>query len=107
MSEVTFTDKNFKEEVLQSEGLVLVDFFAPWCGPCNMLAPIIKELAKDNEGKVKIGKLNIDENPEISQKYQVMSIPTLIFFHKGENKEQLMGLNRKEDLQKKIDELLN
>ena len=106
MPDVTFTDQNFEEEVLKSDVPVLVDFWAPWCGPCRVQGPIIEELAKEHEGKgVKIGKLNVDENPKTAQNYQVMSIPTLGFFKGGEMVGQAVGVQQKDDLEKKIEEL--
>ncbi len=96
------TDKNFEEEVLKSDKPVLVDFWAPWCGPCQMMGPIIEETAKEVKETAKVGKLNVDENPETAQKYGVMSIPTLIIFKKGENSKQLVGVQSKEVL---LDEL--
>ena len=93
-----FTDKNFEEEVLKSDKPVLVDFWAPWCGPCQMMAPIVDDTAKEAKEVGKVGKLNVDENPETAQKYGVMSIPTLIIFKKGENVKQLVGVQSKEVL---------
>lgn len=93
-----FTDQNFETEVLQSDLPVLVDFFAVWCGPCQMLAPIIEELATELEGKVKVGKMNVDENNQTAQKYSIMSIPTLVLFKKGQPIKTLTGLRTKEDL---------
>ena len=90
-----FTDENFEEEVLKSDLPVLVDFYAEWCGPCKMLAPIIDEIETEYEGKWKIGKVNIDESPKISAKYGVQSIPTLKFFKKGELVDQLVGFAAK------------
>lgn len=99
-----FTDQNFIQEVEQGKGLVLVDFFAEWCGPCRVMGPIIEELAeefKEKEG-IKIGKLNIDESSETAQKYNVMSIPTLILFKDGQKIEQLVGLQDKDSLKSLI-----
>ena len=79
-----FTTENFEAEVLQSDIPVMVDFYADWCGPCKMMGPLVDKMAAKYEGKVKIGKLNIDESMEIAQKYRVVSIPTFIFFEKGE-----------------------
>ncbi len=105
--EIIFTDDNFEQEVIKNEGPVLVDFYADWCGPCQMQGPIIEELAKEMEGKaVKVGKLNVDENPNISEKYEVMSIPTLIIFKGGEIKETLHGVHNKDDLKQKLETLM-
>ncbi len=107
MSESTFSDQNFEAEVLKSDQPVLVDFWAPWCGPCQAMGPVIEELAKEYEGKgIKIGKLNVDENSVTAQKYDIMSIPTLIFFKNGEKVAQMMGLQTKEKLVEKIKELI-
>ncbi len=105
MAEMEFTDDNFDEEVLRSDLPVLVDFFAEWCGPCKMLAPIIDELAGEYEGKVKIGKLDIDANPKTAEKYGVQSIPTLILFKGKEAGDKMMGFQSKEALKAKLDEL--
>jgi thioredoxin 1 len=100
------TDATFDQEVLKADVPVLVDFWAPWCGPCRTLGPIVEELAKDNEGKpVKIVKINVDENQEFPSKYGVMSIPTLIFFKGGQPAEQMVGVQDKATLQAKLDEL--
>jgi len=93
-----FTDQNFEEEVLNSQIPVLVDFWAPWCGPCQMMGPIIEELAEELEGKVVVGKLNVDENPQMAQKYGIMSIPTLLIFKNGQVIEQFVGVQPKEVL---------
>ena len=100
--EYHFTDQNFATEVLKSELPVLVDFFAVWCGPCQMLAPVIEDLAKEMEGKVKIGKMNVDENPTTAEKFGIMSIPTLILFKNGEPVKTLQGFRGKEEIIKEI-----
>lgn len=105
MSEVTFTDANFEAEVLKSKEPVLVDFFATWCGPCKMMAPTIDKLAAAYKGKVKIGKLDVDENMETSGKYGVQSIPTLIFFKDGQAVDQLIGFQSEEALKQKLEAL--
>lgn len=105
MAEAIFTDDNFEEEVLKAEGPVLVDFFAEWCGPCKMLGPILEELAGEYEGKVKIGKLDVDASPAVAGKYGVQSIPTLIFFKGGEPVDKAMGFQSKEALKVKLDAL--
>jgi thioredoxin 1 len=99
----TFTDGNFDETVLKSGGPVLVDFWAEWCGPCKRLAPTVDALASEYAGKVSVGKLNVDENPNVSFKYQVRGIPTLLLFKGGQVVETLVGLAPKEDLKKAID----
>jgi thioredoxin 1 len=92
------TDSDFKELVINSETPALVDFWAPWCGPCRAIAPVLEDLAKDYSGKVNIVKVNVDENPAISREYSVRSIPMLILFDKGEVRESLLGSRPKEQL---------
>ena len=104
MSTKHFTDLNFKKEVLESDLPVLVDFWAAWCGPCKMIAPLIDELAKEYTGKMKIGKVDVDTNPKIATEYGVMSIPTIIFFKRGKVMNQLVGAASKLDLKRKIEE---
>lgn len=101
------TETTFKNEVLNSEGVVLVDFWAPWCGPCRMVGPILEEIAREKEGKVKIAKVNIDENPEIATNYSVMSIPTMIVFNKGQVVDKLIGALPKAAIEKKLEHWLN
>jgi len=97
-----FTDQNFEQEVLSSQKPVLVDFWAPWCGPCQMMGPIIEELAEELEGKVVVGKLNVDENPQMAQKYGIMGIPTLLVFKNGQVVEQFVGVQPKEVLKQAL-----
>lgn len=97
------TTESFEQEVLNSEIPVLVDFWAPWCGPCKMLGPIIEELVEDYAGKVKIVKVNVDENTEVAGKYGIMSIPTMIIFDKGQEKDTISGFMPKKKLAEKID----
>ena len=101
------TDQNFEKEVLKSDLPVLVDFFAQWCGPCKMQAPIIEELEKEYKGKVKVFELDVDENPKTAGQYQVMSIPTIALFKDGQVLERLGGLQQKNILKDKLDKLLS
>ncbi len=105
--EVILTDDNFECEVLQSDSPVLVDFWAAWCGPCKAIAPVLEELAEEYSSKVKIGKLNIDENPSTPNKYGVRGIPTLLFFKDGKVIQQLVGVKPKSEIQKTIDSNLS
>lgn len=102
----TFTDANFDTDVLKDTGLVLVDFWATWCGPCQIMGPVIDELAGEYEGKVKVGKCNVDDNPATAAKYGIMSIPTLIVFKDGEVLEKMVGANSKDGIKAKIDALM-
>ena len=99
------TDANFEAEVLKADQPVLVDFYADWCGPCKMQGPIIAEVAKAVEGKAKVGKLDVDANQGTSQKYQVMSIPTIIIFKKGQEAERMVGVQNKDNLIDKLSKL--
>ncbi|WP_418792268.1 thioredoxin [Phosphitispora sp. TUW77] len=101
---LTLTNDNFKGEVLQQSGPVLVDFWAPWCSPCRMISPIIDELAGEYSGKAKVGKVNVDENREIAVEYGVMSIPTLILFKDGNAVDRVVGFKSKKDLQNLLDQ---
>lgn len=100
----TFTDQNFDTETTSHKGLILVDFWASWCGPCKMMGPVIEELAKYYEGKVKIGKLDVDANSSTAGKFGISSIPTTIFFKDGKEVDRLVGFQSKEILEKKIKE---
>ncbi|MBI5466074.1 MAG: thioredoxin [Candidatus Kerfeldbacteria bacterium] len=100
MSEITLTDKTFEVEVLQSPVPVLVDFWAPWCGPCRLQGPIIEELARElDSSKAKVAKLNVDENPASAQQYGILSIPSLLVFRAGKVVEQFVGVQAKDKLQ--------
>ncbi len=100
-----FTDQNL-QEVLASGNPVVIDFWAPWCGPCKMMLPIVDELAAEYDGRVVVGKINVDENDETCATYGIMNIPTMLFFKNGELVNRHVGASRKADLQKLIDELL-
>ncbi len=99
MAEITLTKDNFEQEVMNSDLPVLVDFWAVWCGPCQMLAPTVEQLAEEYAGKVKVGKVNVDEQPELAQRYGIMSIPTLILFKDGQVANQTMGVQPKESIE--------
>lgn len=103
---VEFTDANFEELALKSDKPVVVDFWAEWCGPCRMVSPIISELASDYDGKAVIGKLNVDQNPEISMKYGIRSIPTVVFIKNGEIVDKLVGAAPKQSYASKLDAAL-
>ncbi len=106
MSEIQVNDANFEQEVLKSALPVLVDFWAPWCGPCRMIAPVIDELAREYDGKVKVCKLNTDESPDTAANYRISAIPTVLMFKGGKLVQELVGLQPKEELKKHLDELL-
>ena len=102
---IHFTDENFKQEVLSSDIPVLVDFYADWCGPCKMLAPVIETLATEFEGKVKIGILNVDNAPDTAQTYGIMSIPTLLYFKNGEVVNKSIGVVAKSEIEQVLNSL--
>ena len=103
---VDFKQDSFKEQVLDSDKPVLVDFWAEWCGPCKMLTPTINEVADDYKDKAVIGKLNVDENPTIAAEYGIRSIPSLLFFKDGKVQKQIMGAVAKEEISSALDELI-
>jgi thioredoxin 1 len=104
---VVLSDATWKNEIEKGQGVVLVDFWAAWCGPCKMIAPIVEQIANENEGKITVGKLDVDANGQTAMKYGVMSIPTLILFKNGEPVERLVGYQPKERLMAKIKPHLN
>ena len=106
MSELTLTDANFETEVLKSDAPVFVDFWAPWCGPCQMMGPFVEELATEYNGKMKVGKLNVDENGAMAGRYKVMSIPTFLVFKGGEVVDQMVGGVTKEKLKEMMEKHL-
>lgn len=100
------TDEMFKKEVIESTIPVLVDFWAPWCGPCRMIAPVIDEISSEYEGKIKVLKLNTDENPQTASEYQITAIPTLLFFKNGKVVREIVGVVPKEEIKKVIEEIV-
>jgi thioredoxin 1 len=106
MKPFTFTDSNFQTEALQSDLPVVVDFWAAWCGPCRMIAPIIEELANEFEGKVKVGKLDVDDNQQTAINYGVRSIPTVLFLKGGKVVDQIIGAQQKKNFVEKIQKML-
>ena len=99
---VTLSDSTFDEEIKGSDAPVLVDFWAEWCGPCKMIAPVLEEISDNSQGKLRIGKLNIDENLEIARRFEVMSIPTLILFKDGEAQHRIIGARGKAQLMQEL-----
>ncbi len=107
MADKIFTDQNFEDEVIKNEQAVLVDFWAPWCAPCRIVSPIIEELAKEYEGKLKVGKVNVDENPNSASRFGIMSIPSILIFKNGKPVKTMIGAQSKENFKKGIDEVLS
>jgi len=106
MADIKLTDQNFNEEVLKSEIPVVVDFWAEWCMPCRMVGPIIEELAKEYEGKVKVGKMNVDENSQVPGNFGIMSIPSILIFKNGQPVKTIVGAQPKDNFKKEIDTVL-
>jgi thioredoxin 1 len=102
---VDLDDSNFEKEVTQSDQTVLVDFWAPWCGPCKMIAPLLDEVATERAGSVKVAKVNVDENQSLSVKFNVRAIPALLFFKSGQLRDQVVGMTTRGDLLKRLDAL--
>ena len=102
-----FTDSNFESTVLKSDKPVLVDFWAEWCGPCRMVGPVVEELSKEYEGKAVIGKLNVDNNPNISMQFGIRNIPTLLVFKNGQVVKTMIGAQSKDSFKKEIDQILS
>lgn len=103
---VTLTDASFDEEIGAADIPVLVDFWAEWCGPCKMIAPILDEIAGEHAGRIRIGKLNVDDNPKVAQRFEVMAIPTLILFKDGEPQRRVIGAKGKGQLLQELQEFL-
>jgi len=102
---ITIDEANFDNEVVKSQQPVLVDFWAEWCGPCKMIAPILDEIAKEKAGSVKVAKVNVDENQSLSMRYNVRAIPTLLFFKNGQLRDQVTGMTSKKDLLTRLESL--
>ena len=102
---VTLDESNFEKEVTQSDLTVLVDFWAPWCGPCKMIAPLLDEIATEKAGSVKVAKVNVDDNQSLSVKYNVRAIPALLFFKNGQLRDQVVGMTTRQDLIGRLDAL--
>jgi thioredoxin 1 len=102
---VSLDDSNFEKEVTQSDQTVLVDFWAPWCGPCKMIAPLLDEIATEKAGSVKVAKVNVDENQSLSVKFNVRAIPALLFFKNGQLRDQVVGMTTRKDLLGRLDAL--
>ena len=106
MAEIVITEENFEKEVVNSDTPVLLDFWAPWCGPCKMLLPVVDEIAKEYEGKVKVGKVNTDENMSLSSQFQITSIPCLIIFKNGKAINKMVGFRPKAAIEQELNNVL-
>ncbi|MDP8987876.1 MAG: thioredoxin [Actinomycetota bacterium] len=106
MATITLTDASFDEEIGSSDTAIVVDFWAEWCGPCKVIAPVLDEIAEEQAGKLRVGKLNVDDSPGVARRYEVMSIPTLIVFKDGQAKKRLVGAKGKGQLMSELSEFL-
>lgn len=104
MAEITITTENFEEEVVKSEIPVLIDFWATWCGPCKMIAPTVEEIAEEYEGKIKVGKVNVDEEGQLTEAFGISSIPTLVLMKDGKTADMMVGLRSKSEIVKMFEE---
>ncbi len=106
MAPITLTDASFDEEIGSADTAIVVDFWAEWCGPCKVIAPVLDEIAEENAGKLRVGKLNVDDSPDVARRFEVMSIPTLIVFKDGQAKKRLVGAKGKGQLMSELSEFL-
>ena len=104
---IEFTESNFDHEVMQSTTPVLVDLWAAWCGPCRMIAPMVEDLAGTYQGKMKVGKLNVDDHPQVAAQFRIMNIPTLLFFKGGQEVDRIVGVVPREELTRRIERLVS
>jgi len=107
MAEITLNESNWEEEVINSNTPVIIDFWAEWCMPCRMISPIVEKISNEYEDRIKVGKLNVDENPSIAGKYQIMGIPTLLFFKNGSLVEKIVGVVPKRVIEEKVKTILD
>ncbi|MGH9788040.1 MAG: thioredoxin [Candidatus Acidiferrales bacterium] len=103
---VEFTEQNFEQDVIQSTTPVLVDLWATWCGPCRLLTPVVEELAGTYQGKMKVGKLNVDDHPQVAGRFRIMNIPTLLLFKGGQEVDRIVGVVPKEELTRRIEKVI-
>ena len=106
MAAITLTDASFDEEIGSADTAIIVDFWAEWCGPCKVIAPVLDEIAEEQAGKLRVGKVNVDDSPDVARRFQVMSIPTLIVFKDGQAKKRLVGAKGKGQLMSELSEFL-
>lgn len=104
MAEIVITAENFENEVIKSDKPVLIDFWATWCGPCKMIAPTVEEIAEEYEGKIKVGKVNVDDEPDLTQSFGISSIPTLVYMKDGKAADMMVGLRSKSEIVKMFEE---
>ncbi len=106
MAPITLTDASFDEEIGSADTAIVVDFWAEWCGPCKTIAPVLDEIAEEHAGKLRVGKVNVDDSPDVARRFEVMSIPTLIVFKDGQAKKRLVGAKGKSQLMSELSEFL-